>query len=143
MKKLELLEPEIGEYFEYKGRRFKCVKNACENACRVCAFKTLGDCLRIFACASGLRKDGEKVYFEVAEPQHVGIVINLPEKPLDVPVGRAVRVNGNSYLCTSESTFCGDCDVRGAGVCGNLECIGSHRADKTGVVFKKINVISR
>ena len=137
MKKIELLEPEIGEVFKYERQSFKCIKTEHNRRCEKCAFEHFGECLKVFACEAALRQDSSEVYFVPAEQKHSCFVVDIPEKPLDVPVDRAAEVDGDFYRCTP-GMYCKDCDITGTGVCGMLKCIGSDRADNTSVVFKKI-----
>ena len=64
MKTWTKIEPEVGEVFEYIGKRVQCVEDNPYDSreCRRCAFYRCGQCDTIY-CAEHEREDERNVHF--------------------------------------------------------------------------------
>lgn len=60
----EIIEPKIGEVFEFEGQKAKCVKDrpTIKTPCKLCCFLRSGWCHKIM-CTGTSRYDGKEVHF--------------------------------------------------------------------------------
>lgn len=126
MKEFIVRQYEIGEVFEYEGKKLKCCKGSCSD----CVFKdaSLSTCHE-FLCCNEEREDDTCVHFEELKD---------PEKK-QYKIGEVFEHDGEKLVCCAGGC-CEDCIfyVKSLEFCKQIVCKSDERTDKKDITFQKV-----
>ena len=126
MKEFIVRQYEIGEVFEYEGKKLKC----CEGSCTECVFKDASRATcHEFLCCNDEREDDTCVHFEE---------LNEPEKK-QYNIGEVFEHDGERFVCR-KGDRCEDCAFyhNSMSFCNQFTCKSDERTDKKDITFLKV-----
>lgn len=68
-------------------------------------------------------------------------VFQVPDTPLEVPVGALIEVNKVTFQCLKKETRdCASCDLEKYHLCNTMLCFSNERKDRNEVLFEEVDL---